>query len=175
MTTRPLHCLPVLLLGMFAGMPSPAAAETLVVPLRSFEEVPSISSTAQGRFRARIDEAAGTIAYELSYDGLQGTVRQAHIHVGQRGVNGGISTYLCQTATNPDPTNLAPTCPASGSVSGLLQATNVIGPGAQGLSAGEFAELVKAVRGGVAYINVHSSLFPGGEIRGQTRSRHDED
>ena len=153
---------------------APASAETVVVPLRSYEEVPSISSTASGRFRARINEPAGQIAYELRYEGLTGEVRQAHIHFGQHSVNGGISVFLCQTAANADPTGLAPTCPASGTVSGLLHTGNVIGPAAQGLSAGEFAELVAAIRAGVAYVNVHSSTFPGGEVRGQFRDRSDD-
>jgi hypothetical protein len=85
------------------------------------------------------------------------------------GANGGISVFLCQTATNTDPTGLAPTCPQSGSVTGTLTAANVIGPTGQGVAAGEFSELVAAIRGGVAYANVHSSMFPGGEIRGQIK------
>jgi len=145
--------------------PVVSKAQNISIPLRSFEEVPSISSTAHGMFRARIDN--GAIAYRLSYDGLQGEVRQAHIHLGQKSVNGGVSVFLCQTATNPDPTGLAPTCPASGEVAGLLLPANIIGPSGQGIAAGEFAELVAAIRKGVAYVNVHSSLFPGGEIRGQ--------
>ena len=150
---------------------------SFVIRLRSFEEVPAVSSVANGRFRARIDEAAGTITYELSYAGLQGDIRQSHIHFGQRGVNGGISVFLCQTATNPDPTGGAPTCSASpATVTGTLTAANIIGPTGQGIAATEFAELVRAIRAGVAYVNVHTSVFPGGEIRGQARgSGHGHD
>lgn len=145
--------------------PAVSQAQSITIPLRGFEEVPSISSGAHGMFRARIDN--GAIAYRLSYEGLQGDVRQAHIHVGQKGVNGGVSVFLCQTLANPDPTGLAPMCPAAGEVAGLLLPANIIGPSGQGITAGEFAELVAAIRKGVAYVNVHSSLFPGGEIRGQ--------
>jgi len=137
--------------------------------LKSYQEVPAVSSAAGGRFKASIDHVSGTISYELSYSGLEGDVRQAHIHLGQRGVNGGIMIWLCQTVTNRDPTGLSPTCPQSGSVSGLIQAANVIGPAGQGVAATEFAEALAAVRAGVAYVNVHSSAFPGGEIRGQIR------
>jgi hypothetical protein len=144
-----------------------ALAESVFVELKGHEEVPAISTGARGSFRAEINADAGTIAYQLSYSGLQGDVRQAHIHFGQRSVNGGISVFLCQTTFNPDPTNLAPTCPQEGTVSGILRSNNVIGPAAQGLSASEFAELVQAIHGGVAYVNVHSTTFPGGEIRAQ--------
>lgn len=164
-----------LLGAALCAVPVLACAEVVIIPLRGFEEVPSVSSSAQGRFRAFINDRAGTIAYELSYDGLQGEVRQAHIHFGQRGVNGGISVFLCQTAANPDPTGLAPVCPQSGQVSGLLQSANVVGPGGQGIAAGEFAELIKAMRAGVAYVNVHSTTFPAGEVRGQTRGSGSHD
>jgi CHRD domain len=137
--------------------------------LKSTQEVPSVLSAANGRLRATIDKASSAISYELSYSGLEGPVRMAHIHLGQRGVNGGIMVWLCQTAAFADPTGLSPTCPASGSVSGLLQAGNVLGIAAQGLSATEFAEVLSAIRAGVAYVNVHSDRFPGGEIRGQLR------
>ena len=94
-------------------------------------------------------------------------MRQAHIHVGQAGANGGVSVFLCQTTFNTDPTGLAPTCPQSGTVTGVLGVANVVGPAGQGVAAGELAELIAAIRAGVAYPNVHSTKFPGGEIRGQ--------
>lgn len=156
-----------LTLGALCCVSATAQAETVRVPLRSYEEVPSVSSAARGSFRADINNAASQIAYDLSYEGLQGEVRQAHIHFGQRHVNGGVSVFLCQTEANPDPAGLAPACPASGNVSGVLTIANIIGPSGQGIAAGEFAELVAAIRAGVAYVNVHSTTFPGGEVRGQ--------
>ncbi|HJW45160.1 MAG TPA: CHRD domain-containing protein [Lysobacter sp.] len=147
---------------------SPAVfAESVFVQLKGYEEVPALSTPAAGSFRAEINSAAGEIAYQLSYSGLIGDVRQAHIHFGQRGINGGVSVFLCQTTFNPDPALVAPTCPQAGTVSGIVRASNTIGPAGQGLSAGEFNELVAAIRAGVAYVNVHSTTFPGGEVRGQ--------
>jgi hypothetical protein len=142
------------------------------VRLNPFQEVPSVSSLAKGEFRLRISRDGQSMAYELTYSGLEGDVRQAHIHLGQKHVNGGISVFLCQTAANnPDPTGLAPECPQAGTVTGNLTAANMIGgPIAnQGLLPPEFADLVKAIRAGVTYANVHSTRFPGGEIRGQIK------
>jgi len=143
------------------------------VRLNPFQEVPSVSSVAKGEFRLRISRDGQSMDYELSYSGLEGAVRQAHIHLGQKHVNGGISVFLCQTAANnPDPTGLAPECPQAGTVSGTLTAKNmanlapIVG---QGIAPGEIEELVKAIRAGVTYANVHSTKFPGGELRAQIK------
>jgi len=149
------------------ALPRVALAETVHVQLTSYEEVPALSSAASGRFRAFIDDAAGTIRYELVYSGLTGNVLMGHIHFGQLSVNGGISIWLCQTADFVDPSGLAPTCVQSGAVTGLLTQANVVGPAGQGIAPAQFDEIVAAIRAGVAYVNVHSSTFGGGEIRGQ--------
>jgi hypothetical protein len=44
----------------------------------------------------------------------------------------------------------------------------------QGIEAGNFAELVAAMRAGSTYANVHSSKWPAGEIRAQIRDRGDD-
>ena len=137
--------------------------------LRGFQEVPAVSSVASGRFRAHVDKASLSLHYELSYAGLEGEVRMAHIHLGQHGVNGGIMVWLCQTSANPSPVASTPQCPQSGSVSGVVTAGDVVGPAGQGVAPAEFGEMLAAIGGGVAYANVHSSKFPGGEIRGQLR------
>ena len=134
-----------------------------------------VSTVATGSFEATIDDSAGTIDYTLSYSGLEGDIRQAHIHFGQRSVNAGISAWLCETATNPSPSASTPTCPQSGTVTGTVTALEVIGPAGQGIAAGEFGELVAALRAGRAYANVHTSKFPGGEIRGQINDDNQRD
>jgi len=143
--------------------------EDLNTRLKGHEEVPSVSSAATGRFKAQIDKASNTLRYEISYTGLEGDVRQSHVHIGQRGVNGGITLWLCQTTFNPSPVASTPTCVQAGTVSGVLSAADVVGPAGQGIAPTEFAEVLAAIRAGVAYVNVHSSKFPGGEIRGQLR------
>lgn len=125
-----------------------------------------LSTTGNGQFQIHIDEAAQTIAYELSYADLEGSVLQAHIHIGGPSQSGGISAFLCTNLGNgPTGTQLCPAAPAM--ISGTITPADVIGPTGQGVSAGEFAELLAAVRAGQTYANVHSTKYPGGEIRAQ--------
>lgn len=130
----------------------------------------AISTKAKGRFRATIDKELNQIKYELSYEGLEGTVTQAHIHFGQQHTVGGITVWLCQTAGTPAPAAVAaltPFCPASGTVTGTISQGQVLAVTGQGIADGEFDELVRAIRAGATYANVHSTLFGPGEIRGQ--------
>jgi hypothetical protein len=153
------------LLGLATGA---LARDDFETRLRSVSEVPSVLSAASGRFEASVDHRSNSMTYKLSYSGLQGDVRQGHIHIGQKDVNGGIMVWLCQTSFNPDPTGLAPPCPQSGTVTGIIQAANVVGTASgQGVDAMDFGKVLAAIRSGVAYVNVHSSKFAGGEVRGQ--------
>ena len=138
-----------------------------------YAENPDISTVATGSFEATLSEDGTKLAYELTYSGLEGTVQQAHIHFAKRGVNGGISIWLCETAANPRPVGSpdVPDCPQSGTVTGEVDKDDVIGPAGQGIAAGEFAEILAAMRAGRAYANVHSTKFPGGEIRAQITNR----
>ncbi len=141
--------------------------------LTGFEEVPAVSTTGTGTFNARINNDGSQIDWELSYSNLEGAVQQAHIHLGQKGVNGGISVFLCTNLGN-GPAGIQP-CPAPpATISGTIVAADVspnipatAAARAQGLNTGEIDELVTAIRAGVTYVNVHSTLFPGGEIRSQ--------
>lgn len=136
--------------------------------LKGVNEVPSVSTPAAGRFDLEIDERMDEGRWRLRYDGLQGGVQQAHIHFGQRHVNGGISVFLCSNLGNgPAGTTLCPGSPAN--LAGKFTAADVVGPNGQGIAPGEFDELVRAIKQGAAYVNVHSTLFPGGEIRGQLK------
>jgi hypothetical protein len=141
--------------------------------LTGYQEVPSVSTTATGDFNARISNDGSRIDWELSYADLEGAVQQAHIHFGQKGVNGGISVFLCTNLGN-GPAGMQP-CPAPpATISGTILAADVspnipatAAARTQGINTGEIAELIKAIRAGATYVNVHSTLWPGGEIRSQ--------
>ena len=148
--------------------PTTARADKFRADLEGFEEAPSISSVGSGEFQAHVNED-DTISYQLSYADLEGSVTQAHIHFGQRAVNGGVSVFLCtNVGGGPAGTQACPPSPAT--ITGTITPADVVGPAAQGIAATEFAELLKAIRNDMVYINVHSSKFPGGEIRGQGKA-----
>lgn len=135
--------------------------------LGGYQEVPAISTTGTGRLSLTLNSAGTELAYTLTFSGLQGgNPAAAHIHLGQPGVSGAPVAFLC----GGGPT-AKPACPAaaSGTVTGTIAAADIVSVPAQGISAGEFAEVLKAMRSGVTYANVHSTTFPGGEIRGQIR------
>jgi hypothetical protein len=152
--------------------------------LTGYEEIATLSTSANGSFTARLNRGQDELRYTLSYRGpfdanpAGGTVTQAHIHLGARGTNGGISAFLCTNQGN-GPAGTPP-CPAEGTVTGTITPAQVVGPANQGIQPaqagqpGEFAELVRALRSGVAYANVHTTTFMNGEIRGQISDRDDD-
>jgi hypothetical protein len=175
---------------ILTALPSLIHAETFEARLSGFNEVHfeagnptvtpvvppalrgAISTGASGKFKAKLEDER--IEYELSYENLRGTVTQGHIHFGQRHTVGGIIVWLCQTSTNLAPMavrDITPDCPAEGTVTGIITQANVLAQAAQGFDGqfGDFNALVRAIRNGAAYANVHSSLFTPGEIRGHIR------
>jgi hypothetical protein len=163
------HLFPVLLITALFAAPAVSSAEQIQANLNGFEEVPALFTLARGQFRATIEQGDGAIAYELTYSGLQGGVVMAHVHFAQAGVNGGIMFWLCGTAAAPGPAG-TPTCPQEGVVTGVITAVEVVGPADQGIAPGDLAAVVRSIRAGTAYANVHSVSFPAGEVRGQIRA-----
>jgi hypothetical protein len=142
------------------------SAPILRARLISFNQVPSVLSNARGMFDAKINED-GTIAYAMSYANMSSPVVQAHIHFGASKTNGGVIVFLCGGPK--------PACPASGTITGTLTAADVsVLPSTngdsvipQGIKPADLAGLLTAIRSGDTYVNVHSTTFPSGEIRGQ--------
>jgi len=177
----------VLFLGTYAASAqSPGSRTHFKADLRGFEENPSISTTGHGHVDIRINDEEKTIDFELSYEDLEGVgttpfvtngvVRFSHIHVSAPGVNGGVAVFFCGGGGKPA------ACPTpSGTVTGTIAASEIVGPGTppgdQGINPGEetaFAELVRAIRSGFAYANLHTTRWGSGEIRGQLRP-HEKD
>lgn len=139
--------------------------------LTGLEEVPVVSTPGNGTFRAVISKDETEISYELSYSDMQSNVTQAHIHLGKANTNGGIEVWLCSNLPSP-PTPAPPPviqpCPVtSGTITGVITGANIVGPASQGIVTGELGELIKAMRDGNTYVNVHTVASGGGEIRSQ--------
>jgi hypothetical protein len=149
---------------------------SLKADLEGFEEVPVVSTAGSGELRIKVSHDESSFEYTLTYEDMEAPVTQAHIHLAQKSVNGGIVIWLCGTANIPAPPGTpgppgTPTCPGatSGEVSGTVNAASVVTVPTQGIAPGDFAEVLRAIREGVAYANVHTVRSPGGEIRGQIK------
>ena len=160
----------VLALGAFAAASgAEGTGERFAANLDGFEEVPAVSTAARGRFRAEVTD--GRLAWRLRYEGIEGgAVQQAHIHLGQRRVNGGVSAFLCSNLPGA-PAGVQPCPEPPATLTGSIGPEQVVGPVAQGIAPGELEELLRAMAAGVTYANVHSAAFPAGEVRGQIRLR----
>jgi CHRD domain len=129
--------------------------------LDGFQEVPSISTNAEGKVKVKLN--GSSIRYKLRYSGFAAgnDVLFAHIHLGQEATNGGVAAFLCGGGGKP-------ACPqGSGEVTGTIVAADVQAIAAQGLAANDIGALIRAIKAGATYANVHTDNFGSGEIRGQ--------
>jgi hypothetical protein len=135
-----------------------------VLPAAALPATGNVFSDGTGRFHATIN--GSTLTYTETFSNLSAPVTQSHIHFAQRGVNGGVFLFLCTNLGNgPAGT---PACPAGGgTVSRTVSAADFLGVAAQGFPAANFDAAVRVLRSGDAYVNVHTTNFPAGEIRGQ--------
>ena len=140
---------------------APTDTEAFSAQLVGDNEVPPINSTGSASFQM---EVGTTITFTLTYSGLSGAPAVAHLHFAPPSVAGGVMIFLCGGGGQS-------ACPAttSGTITGTIMASNVVGPTAQGIAAGDLTSALEAVRDGSAYANMHTANFPGGEIRGQVR------
>ena len=118
-----------------------ANAETFFAYLSSAQEVPTNASTATGYARIVLNESALTINYTVVFNGLSGNQTGGHIHAPAAiGANTGVAIGF----------------PVVGGTSGTITGTIAIN-----------ATQIAQIRAHQGYVNVHSSAFTGGEIRGQ--------
>ncbi len=151
-------------LGVASSVRSdPFPANHFAARLRGFNETPAVSTMAMGTFEATISDDESTITFRFRYSGLSADPTAAHIHLGQPNVAGGVIAFLCGGGSKP----ACPTAPAD--ITGTIVADDVIGPTGQGIAAGALADVIRAIRSGFVYANIHNSKFPSGEMRGQLR------
>lgn len=135
--------------------------------LDGYEEVPAVSTTGNADFRAELSPFGNRVNWTMTYRDLEGQITQSHIHFAQKAVNGGIVVFLCTNLGN-GPVGTQPCPPSPATISGSFSAADVGGgAAAQGIAAGQYAEFIRAMQAGKTYANIHSNIWPGGEIRAQ--------
>jgi len=140
-------------------------ATTFTTNMSGFQETPPILTNGSGTFHLTLQGTSAT--YTESFSNLTSPVLVSHIHFAQRGVPGGVFVFLCSNVGTPAGIT-APACPAGGgTVKGTITAASIVGVPTQNIPAGDFQALVRILRSGDAYVNVHTVNFKGGEIRGQ--------
>jgi hypothetical protein len=153
------------------------SATNFAAKLNGWEEDPSQVTTGRGSFRANV-VSASRIDFTIRFEDLEGPLFMAHIHIGSRHESGGISAWLCGGTTQP------PCAPGpDGTINGSIEGPDITGPAGQGVEPGNFADLLRAMRKGETYTNLHtgsagpppSGRAPGGEIRGQNHPVKNDD
>ena len=163
--------------GLLSVVVAPVNAQQFKTRLSGYQETPlTINTTGSGEFTAKVVRGGTAIDYELTYRDLSSDVTQAHIHFGRPAITGQIVLFLCTNLTPPAGVPVPQACPtAGGTIAGTLTAADIIARPTQGIDGGAtgFAEVIEAIRAAAAYANVHTSLFPTGEIRGRLGHPHD--
>lgn len=161
--TRRMLGLGALLVGTFAGCSESdegtgPTAERWSAALAGSNEVPAVTTSASGSatFEAVGDTA---ISFSVSVTGLTGTT-QGHIHTGAAGVNGGVLVWLLPAngtaAQAPAPT-----------LTGVISTGTIARSWIRGTTPITLDSLKALMRSRLVYVNIHTSTFTGGELRGQ--------
>lgn len=147
--------------GQAGDLPVMPNDSTFTTLLSSQEEVPPTTSTASGRahFVMTQPNEGLMMRYQLIvHDGQN--ITAAHLHCAPRGVNGPVvvNLYTGETRTSVH----------GELVSGSIRDQDILAAGANcSPNIRNIAHLAQAMREGKIYVNVHSTRYPNGEIRGQ--------
>ena len=125
-----------------AACTQPADLEGLRALLDPANEVPPVASTASGSASFVLDTTTNVLRYAIHVADIA-DITAAHIHAGAAGVNGAVVQVLYEGTPLFDPSN---------PITGRIQ-----------LTAMEAADLLANPH----YVNIHTTTFPAGEIRGQ--------
>ncbi len=121
-------------------------------------EVPANASQAQAQASFKLSKDGSSLSYKLNVANIE-NVLQSHIHMAPAGSNGPIVAWLYPSEP---PARLIPGRSSGTLGEGTIAAANLVGP----LAGQPLSALVNAIDAGNAYVNVHTSQFPPGEIRG---------
>ena len=122
--------------------------------LNAQKEVPMNSSTATGTIAYSYRKDIRVLSYTVTWDALTGPLALMHIHgTADPGFNAGVLQNII-TPTNGIAAPSATRFPAKGSITASLFIDGQI-----------FKE--ELLLAGKYYVNIHTAMYPGGEIRAQ--------
>jgi hypothetical protein len=131
-------------------------------------ETGAILTNGTATLELNVNKNAQTATFKLTFSGLSSPITQSHIHFGRVHTPGNIIVFFCSNLGNgPAGTQACPTNATSGTVTGTISAADIVAEPTQGVPADDFTALTDALESNTAYGNVHTTQFPGGEIRGQ--------
>ena len=136
-------------------------ANTFVAPASGDQEVPPADTRARGNTTFQLSKDGAELSYQLTVANLH-NITMAHIHRGAEGVNGSAVVWLYPAGP---PLQLIEGRTSGVLAKGVITADDLVGP----LAGATLEDLVDLMRKGEAYVNVHTSQYPAGEIRGQIR------
>lgn len=136
-------------------------AMTFTAHLTGDQEVPPRETLAQGQAIFKLSKDGTELSYKLIVANLD-NIQMAHIHLAPAGANGGVVAWLYPSAP---PMILIPGTTNGILAEGVITADNLVGA----LAGHELEDLIDQMVAGNAYVNVHTTLYPGGEIRGQIK------
>ena len=140
--------------------------------LTGFGEVPPKLVNGQGKFTGALSADGASISWTLTWSELTTPAQAAHIHFGQPQNTGSVVVFFCGGGGRP----ACPDGPGhSGTVSGTWTGADILAVPSQCVTAGDFAGFVRILRAHLGYANAHTTVFPGGEIRGQVSHERDRD
>jgi hypothetical protein len=128
--------------------------------LSGSNEVPPVTTAGSGIaiFHVLPVGHQEVLNYELDLKNIRG-VTGAHIHIGKQGENGPVVAGLFNPSMSGPPT---------GAINGLLSAGTLTSSELTGPLTGKTIDsLLIIIRGGGAYVNVHTTQDQNGEVRGQ--------
>jgi hypothetical protein len=146
--------------GLVTSIYAQQNLNTFAAKLSGSNEVPPVATAALGIaiFHTFHVGHQQVINYELHLKNIRG-VKGAHIHIGNRGENGPVVAGLFNPSMNGPPT---------GAINGLLSSGTLTSLQLTGPLAGKtIGNLLVIIRGGGAYVNVHTTQNQNGEVRGQ--------
>ena len=146
----------VALAAALVPLAASAATTTYTFNLDATQQVPANTSPAAGSFQMMLDDVANTITFSSGSFGLVGAVNASHIHWAPAGFNGGVVYNLLMNADSMGPLMIGPVALANSY--GFTGANKAI--------AGTLISAINATPSNY-YVNIHTTAYGNGEIRGQ--------